>query len=792
MKGLPLLVGLVLFLLPATPTNAYQWYHVTLDSVDHPVYEIQFGGGEAFAGTAVGVFRGYGLPGFWVGMNLEYPGLGAYSILCLEHRGWTKHAINESPIQGATGVGLGDLNQSGRPDVVVGALPASNRVVWYENPHPPPVYWSAHSVDSLALGAREVSISDIDGDTDLDVAVALRDENKIVWYENSFVSPDEQWPVHEVGVLGGPRGVFVADINADDRPDIVAGGMNENTVMWFEAPPDPSDAWIPHCVDDDLETVKGVFAINIDCDADLDIVAAGREAGDVVWYEQVSLNPEVWDKHFIDVNLPGAVSVWCGDLVGGGDPEVAVTAKYAGWVVVYESEGPGGVGPWLRTVVDSALAEACPLSAGDIDGDGRTDLVAAGKSAGVVAWYKTPSGAGRAWQKTVVDNAAGHSMGITAGDVDRDGDVDIVATANDEGQVMWYENRLLDLYCGFSDGTGLCESDGVYRWYEDLWEWVPSYWCPRPFFVEEHPLAPGTFFCGNHLGLFVSTDLVDWYEVGEWILPDTVQCIWFHPSDPGVILAGTHAGMYRTPDAGMHWDPVLDIPTLPVMDIETGVSPLGPPTTWVFASVGDGSFSDGIFRSGDFGLSWVRINWLFRPTDLVQDNTWEDPATVVMFTGTMMNGIYRVDLNGTIVDSLNIGLPTRTVYRMRYDPLIDCPAIFGCTEDGLYECMLLEDTSVDLEPAPVTRGPCLARPNPWSEGVVFSLKDVGRATVDLRIFDPTGRAVWTSRSAPSHDGTWSVHWDGTNARGQTLPPGVYFYRLEAEGRTYVGKVVRVK
>jgi hypothetical protein len=68
--------------------------------------------------------------------------------------------------------------------------------------------------------------------------------------------------------------------------------MNDNTVVWIEQPENAGDVWVTHYVDTDLTTVKGVFAIDVDADDDLDIVAAGRDVGHVVWYEKLNAEPD--------------------------------------------------------------------------------------------------------------------------------------------------------------------------------------------------------------------------------------------------------------------------------------------------------------------------------------------------------------------------------------------------------------------------------------------------------------------------------------------------------------------
>jgi hypothetical protein len=565
--------------------------------------------------------------------------------------------------------------------------------------------------------------------------------------------------------------------------------MNEDTVAWFEAPADPTDPWTFHLVDNALDAVKGVFAIDIDGDDDLDIVAAGREAGDVVWYEQETPHGRrSFSKHIIDDDLGGPVSVWCGDLTGDARPEVAVTAKYEAKVVVYE-QPPDPAGPWNMTVLDSALPEACPISAADFDGDGRTDIVAAGRSAQVVAWYRSPPEGSNYWQKHVIDNAAGHSMGITAGDLDNDGDADIVATGKDEGTVTVYWNDVRDIYAAFTDGTGMCESDGIYGWHDVRQQWRPVWWCPRPFFIVDHPDVPGHAFCGNFEGLFMSSDMVTWTELGAGALPDTVTACWFHPTDPNVMLVGTSRGTYRTSDFGLTWALVNpEVAHLPVWDIETGQSVPIPPW-FVFETVGNGSYSDGLFRSDNEGVDWQRISWIGMPTDLIQDVERSDLTRTVMFMGTIGQGIFRIDHNGVDTGNLNTGLPSLTVYRMRYDPWVDTLALYGCTEGGLYLCMLLEPSGAGPEvPGALV---CRASPNPWAERVTFDLLGVRRETpAAVRVFDLAGREVWSWRGTvyPGEP----IEWDGKDAAGRSLASGVYFYRVEVDERTSEGKVVHVR
>ncbi len=73
-----------------------------------------------------------------------------------------------------------------------------------------------------------------------------------------------------------------------------------------------------------------------------------------------------------------------------------------------------------------------------------------------------------------------------------------------------------------------------------------------------------------------------------------------------------------------------------------------------------------------------------------------------------------------------------------------------------------------------------SRPNPWRSpdaptSIAFELAEPGRAR--LEVFDVGGRLVRTLLDRSFSAGRWAATWDGTDAEGRNVPPGVYFYRL---------------
>jgi DNA-binding beta-propeller fold protein YncE len=69
-----------------------------------------------------------------------------------------------------------------------------------------------------------------------------------------------------------------------------------------------------------------------------------------------------------------------------------------------------------------------------------------------------------------------------------------------------------------------------------------------------------------------------------------------------------------------------------------------------------------------------------------------------------------------------------------------------------------------------------ARPNPFGARTVIDYEAAG-ATTEISIYDVRGRHVRTLVEGRAVAGAGSVAWDGTGARGEKVPAGVYFVRM---------------
>ncbi len=73
------------------------------------------------------------------------------------------------------------------------------------------------------------------------------------------------------------------------------------------------------------------------------------------------------------------------------------------------------------------------------------------------------------------------------------------------------------------------------------------------------------------------------------------------------------------------------------------------------------------------------------------------------------------------------------------------------------------------------------RPNPFGTGITIHF-DVPRvATVRFEVFDAQGRRVRSLVNRAFAPGTHSVAWDGSDGNGRRARPGIYLYRMTADG-----------
>jgi len=198
--------------------------------------------------------------------------------------------------------------------------------------------------------------------------------------------------------------------------------------------------WPVHIVGSNL-TYPSAYVANLDGDNDDDILAIAGSS--LIWYENRS-NGSVWLRHTIESSVSGlsnggTIDIF--DMDRDEDIDFVVNASAnPGLIAWYENRE--NAAQWIQHVItDTARAPANRnFSYGDIDNDGDVDIVSPEFITGQIHWFENAQG-DTIWQGHLVA-AMSEVIWTSVADMDGDTDLDMVAGSLPKGDVYWFENQM--------------------------------------------------------------------------------------------------------------------------------------------------------------------------------------------------------------------------------------------------------------------------------------------------------------------------------------------------------------
>ena len=380
-----------------------------------------------------------------------------------------QHHIVDSPLTakvwGTGGFTLADYDKDGDLDITIQCRSDSAKVYWYENRGSD--NWDRHFVGigiEYQLGATAV---DVDRDGNIDLVLGH------VWFRNSGnlqKEPDAEWEEHYYNgdMSDENHDIVTADINLDNIVDIVMYNQSASTLRWYNIS-DPFN-WTFTDIASDVNKIdvhSGIFpngVVDLNNDNYPDVIMP------IYWYKNPGLTGDSWEKVELPYTpiLPNpygkGMRVWSGDMTDDGLNDIIYADCDVQFSKVYLLINEGKGESWKKEVLPlpkSNVGESGSfhsLQVADFDNDGDLDIFA-GEQEDDSKLMK-PDGL---WERGIIfqnngtvkkpkfeaiivneDNPGWHDALI--GDVDGDGDIDIVSKVWKADEVDfhldYWENRL--------------------------------------------------------------------------------------------------------------------------------------------------------------------------------------------------------------------------------------------------------------------------------------------------------------------------------------------------------------
>ncbi|RFC43700.1 MAG: Repeat domain-containing protein/FG-GAP repeat-containing protein [Verrucomicrobia bacterium] len=354
----------------------------------------------------------------------------------------------DSEVQIGYGIALADINGDGKPDIL---LADQHTIQWYENPtwKKHVMLENITERDNVCIAAQDING---DGKAEVAIGAQWNPGETLdaeksggVFYLLPPADRTQRWEavklhheptVHRMHWVLAPSGKWELIVkplhgrgnrnNEGDGSKVFAYGMPEN----------PRDPWTLSLVSDFTHASHNFHPINWDRDPEHEVLTAAREG--VFWFGRSTGS---WKKKQLTDHWAGEVRD--GQLPGGARFLATIEPMHGNTVAFYTTP-EAGKGLWKRQILDESLKDGHAAVVADFLGAGSDQILAGWRGMnpkGVpgVRMFTPLDSAGKEWRTSEVSGAAVAIEDIKSADLNGDGKPDLVLAGRQTKnlQILW-------------------------------------------------------------------------------------------------------------------------------------------------------------------------------------------------------------------------------------------------------------------------------------------------------------------------------------------------------------------
>ena len=291
--------------------------------------------------------------------------------------------------------------------------------------------------------AQRLSITDFDADGKPDVASFIAADSVSIFRNISSVGILNLGPKISFAVGSGQSDINSGDLDGDGKPDLIGVNSNDNTISILRNTSTPGNINFALKSNFSTGSYPTSAAIgDLDGDGKPDLAVTNLTNNNVSLFlntstvGNINFAPKV---DFSSAALP--ISVGIGDIDGDGKPDIVIANNSSATILVLQNLSISGNLNFSSALSLTTGLSPRSVSLGDIDGDGKAEIVVANTTSSTLSVFRNFSTAGSINLSNKVDFVTGSSPGsVSLGDIDGDGKTDLTVSNENSSTVSVFRN----------------------------------------------------------------------------------------------------------------------------------------------------------------------------------------------------------------------------------------------------------------------------------------------------------------------------------------------------------------